>query len=267
MATTSESPTCLTGGLDLGAHSVKMAILSHRGARSTVVANSVVQIAGARNVRDAQTAIRESWRQVLREANLSARDVDNMASTGSSARPLVRVGRFYGRSSQALGARLLFPEANVALDLDENEVRCVLLRDASGRMRQVECDDPRWGELARRAVVDLDEPSAPAAGAPIPECPVTRAAMLLCSPALGGKVVLTGEMVLDAGVVQRLWSRLLALQSNVSLLISPQAIFAGAYGAAILAARRFNRIANPFVSDVTDPIVATRPAAGAGALN
>jgi hypothetical protein len=177
------------------------------------------------------------------------------------------VGRLYGRSSQALGARLLFPDATVALELDGNEVRCVLLRDASGRMRRVECDDPRWGELARRAVVDLDEASAPNAGAPVPECLVTRAAILLCSPALGGKVVLTGEMVLDPGVVQRLWSRLLALQSNVSLLISPDAIFAGAYGAAILAARRFNRIPEPFVPAPRDPFVTTHPHGSDRALN
>jgi benzoyl-CoA reductase subunit D len=265
--TTFDSPTCVTGGLDLGARSVKMAILSHRGAGSTVLAKAVVQIPGDRDVHDAQTAIRETWRQVLRQADLSVRDVDNIASTGSAPRPLVRVGRLYGRSSQALGARLLFPDATVALELDGNEVRCVLLRDASGRMRRVECDDPRWGELARRAVVDLDEASAPNAGAPVPECLVTRAAILLCSPALGGKVVLTGEMVLDPGVVQRLWSRLLALQSNVSLLISPDAIFAGAYGAAILAARRFNRIPEPFVPAPRDPFVTTHPHGSDRALN
>jgi len=245
MTTACDIPACVTGGLGLGAHSVKMAILSHQAARSTVMARSVVQIPGARDVGDVQTAIRESWRQVLSEANVSARDVDNVATTGSGARPLVRVGHLYGRSSQALGARLLFPEADVAVELDGNEVRCVLLRDASGRMRRVECDDPRLGDA----------------------CLVTRAAMLLCSPALSGKVVLTGEMLLDPDVVQRLWSRLLALQSNVSLLISPQAIFAGAYGAAILAARRFNRLPNPFVPAVTAPIVATHSAGSARLLN
>jgi hypothetical protein len=129
-------------------------------------------------------------------------------------------------------------------------------------MRRVECDDPRWGDLARRAAVDLDEPSAP-----MSECLVTRAAILLCSPALGGKVVLTGDMVLDPGVVQRLWSRLLALQSNASLLISPQATFAGAYGAAILAARRFNQIPTPFVPALTDPFVTTHAHASDRALN
>jgi benzoyl-CoA reductase subunit D len=257
----------VTGGLDIGARSIKMAILSHRGAESTVVAKAAVQIPGCRDVHDAQTAIREGWRQVLREASLSARDVDNMASTGSGARPTVRVGRLYGRSVLALGARHLFPDATVALEVDGNEILCVLLRDASGRMRRVECDDPRWGELARRVVVDLDESSATSSGGALPECLVTRAAVLLCSPALGGKVVLTGEMVLDPDLLQRLWSRLLVLQSNVSLLISPDAIFAGAYGAAILAARRFTRLSNPFVPTFTDRFVARHPDGNARPLN
>jgi activator of 2-hydroxyglutaryl-CoA dehydratase len=245
MTTTCESPACVTGGLDLGAHSVKMAILSYRGARSAVLAKAVVPIPGGRDVHDVQTAIREAWSRVLREANLSARDVDNMASTGSGARPLVRVGRLYGRSSQALGARLFFPEATVALELDGDEVRCVLLRDASGRMRRVECDDPGYRTGT----------------------PVTRAAMLLCSPALGGKVALTGEMVLDPGVVQRIWSTLLALQSNVSLLISPEAIFAGAYGAAILAARRFNQTPELPVPPMMDPFVTGQSDRSDRALN
>ena len=179
---------------------------------------------------------------------MSARDVDNMASTGSGARPVVRVGRLYGHSIQALGARHLFPDATVALEVDGNEIRCVLLGDASGQMRRVECDDHLLGELARRAVVDLDEPTAPAAGARLPECLVTRAAILLGSAAMGGKAVLTGDTVLDTEFLQRLWSRLLALQGNVSLLISPEAIFAGAFGAAILAARRVTRTSRPFVS-------------------
>jgi benzoyl-CoA reductase subunit D len=267
MNTTFDNPISVTGGLDIGARSIKMAILSHRGAESMVVAQAAVQIPGCRDVRDAQTAIREGWRQVLREASLSAGDVDNMASTGSGARPAVRVGRVYGHSVQALGARLLFPDATVALEVEGDEILCVLLRDGRGRMRRVECDDPQWAVLARRVAVDLDESSAPSAGVPLPECLVTRAAILLCSPALGGKVVVTGEMVLDTGLVQRLWSRLLALQSNVSLLLSPDAIFAGAYGAAILAARRFTRLPNPFVSTFTDRFVARGPDGNARPLN
>jgi benzoyl-CoA reductase subunit D len=235
----------VTGGLDVGARSIKMAILSHRGADSAVLAKAVVRISGRCGADGARTAIRQSWRQVLAEASLSVRDVDNIASTGSAARNVARVGHLYGHSGQALGARLLFPDATVALEADVDQIHCVLLRANSGRTRRTASDEPT-GALAHRAVVH-DEPWAPSAGAPLPECLATRAAILLRSITIDGKVVLTGGMVLDAGFVQRLWSQLRRLESNVSLLISPDAIFAGAYGAAILAARRVVRISRSFV--------------------
>ena len=200
MLTAFESSTCVTGGLDIGARSVKLAILSHSGAESAVLAKSLVQISGCGDdARETRTAILESWRQVLREANLSAHDVDLMASTGAGARPTVRVGQIYGQSSHALGARLLFPDGTVALDLQ--------------------------------------------------------------SLTMSEEVVLTGGMVRDAGFVQSLWRELLALDSRASLLISPEATFAGAYGAAILAARRFARISRPSIPGFTDSVVARLPIA------
>ena len=49
-----------------------------------------------------------------------------------------------------------------------------------------------------------------------------------------GTVVLTGGMVHNSDYVHGVWSELLASESRLSLLISPEAVFAGAYGAAIL---------------------------------
>ena len=77
----------------------------------------------------------------------------------------------------------------------------------------------------------------------------TQATSLLRSLSIDGRVVLTGGTVLDADFVRSLWLRMLASENNVSLQISPEAIFAGAYGAAILAARRFRRI-----SRISDPV-------------
>jgi benzoyl-CoA reductase subunit D len=86
-----------------------------------------------------------------------------------------------------------------------------------------------------------------------------RAAVLLSALAVGEKVVITGGMVLDAGFVQSLWSRLVTSENNVALLISPEAVFAGAYGAAILGARRFGRILRPFGPEATKPLVLRPP--------
>ena len=260
MIATFESSICVTGGFDIGARSVKTAILSHSGGESTVVAKAVVQISGCGdNALESRTAIRESWRQVLRETNLSARDVDSMASTGSGARPAVRVGRVFGHSSYAQGARFLFPDATVALEVDVNRIHCILLRDPSGRIRQAEGDDEPFGALACRSVQRADGPAVPSTGAPLPEYLATRAALLLRSLTMSEKIALTGGMVRDAGFVQGLWRELLTLDSHSSLLISPEATFAGAYGAAILAARRFVRLSRSSIPSVTEVFDARLP--------
>ena len=75
-----------------------------------------------------------------------------------------------------------------------------------------------------------------------------------CALAVGEKVVITGGMVLDAGFVHGLWSQLITSENNVSLLISREGIFAGAYGAAVLAARRFGQISQSFGLGGTDPL-------------
>ena len=264
MTTTLESSTSVTAGFDIGAHTVKMAILSHSGARTAVLAKTVLRVPSSRDIDDARAVVRESWRQLLTDADLSARDIDNMASTGAGASHVIRVGFLCGHSIHALGARLLFPEATVALHIDGKQIHCELFEDAGERSAEGD-DHPLW-TLTRRAEVHLDRPSAPSAGNPLPESLVTRAASLAGSLATGGKVVLTGEMVLDTAFVQRLWSRLLA-QSNVPLLVSPEAIFAGAYGAAILAARRFTRISGSRVPGFNDPSVASPPRWGDRSLN
>jgi benzoyl-CoA reductase subunit D len=229
VAGASEGATCVTSGLDIGARSVKIAVLAHRGMHAAVLASAVVQIQGCRDDSAARAALRESWGRVLAEANLSARDVDFMASTGTRDRQIVRAGHFYRHPSQALalGARLLFPDATVALDIGLTHVRCDLLGSPLGGPRRI---------LVCREAGRGDD-SLDALG--------RRAATLLHSLAIDGKVVLTGGIVRDADFVHNLWSRLLAAESKFSLLISPDAIFAGAYGAAILAARRFRRLSRP----------------------
>jgi benzoyl-CoA reductase subunit D len=259
-----DCPTWLTSGIDIGARSVKIAILSHRDGRSSVLATAVVQIPGSRDADDARAAMRDGWGRVLAEANLSARDVDYVASTGTRDRHVARVGPFYGHLSHALGGRLLFPDATVALDVGANQIRCDLLNDPSnGPLGVAGREDEDGGELLhppdRRAEQSSDRPSAPPVAGPLRESMAARAAVLLRALAVGGKVVLTGGMVLDAGFIHGLWSRLVTSENNLSLLISPEGVFAGAYGAAILAARRLDRISRSFAPGATDPLVPRSP--------
>lgn len=233
-------PQSITGGVDIGARSVKIAILSHRGARPSVLARAVVPVLGS-GAGDARAAMRDGWARALAEANLSAWDVDYVASTGTPDRHVARVGPFYGHLSHALGGRLLFPDATVALDVGVNQIRWEVLSDLP---------NGRLGVVRR---------SAPPVEGALAESMAARAALLLGALAVGAKVAVTGGMVLDAGFVHSLWSGLVTSENNVSLLISREAVFAGAYGAAILAARRFGRISRPFGAGSTDPFVPRAP--------
>jgi activator of 2-hydroxyglutaryl-CoA dehydratase len=224
MSQTLADGALLTCGLDVGARSVKVAILSDPGTASpTVLAQTLMRIQGRSDAVAYRAAVRESWNRALAEASLSAGEIDYVASTGARSRQVIRVGRFYERSSHAVGARLLFPDATAALDIGSDQIRCGLLGE--GR------DERRY------ATIELEAPDV-GPGADL----ATRAVGLVQSIAAGGKIALTGGMVLDADFVRGLWNHLLGLESRISLLISPDAIFAGATGAAILAARRFRRI-------------------------
>src|SRR5450755_3517652 len=103
----------LTAGLDVGARSVKIAILSHQEARPVVVAEGLV--------RTEEHPIREGWNRVLAEAGLSAGDIDYVVSTGTRDHEAV----------DALGARLLFPDAIAALDVGTSQIRCVVFDERS----------------------------------------------------------------------------------------------------------------------------------------
>jgi benzoyl-CoA reductase subunit D len=208
--------------------------------------------------------MRDGWRKVLGEANLSPRDVDFVASTGSPDRHFARVGPFHGHLSHALGGRLLFPDATVALDVGVNQIRCDLM-DApqQGRLGVARGGGGDGDELLRptdrRAEQSRDRPFAPSVAGAFSESKAVRAAVLLRALAVGEKVVITGGIVLDPGFMHSLWSRLVTSENNVSLLISPEGVFAGAYGAAILAARRFGRISRSFNLGATDPLVPRTP--------
>ncbi|HET6148957.1 MAG TPA: hypothetical protein VFH68_15575 [Polyangia bacterium] len=109
--------TFLTSGLDIGARQVKIAVLSHLGRGADALARVVTPIRGRRDTSDARSAIREAWVRVLAEAGLSSQDVQLVASTGAPERQLVRVGRFYQRSSRCMidarsdALRLISPDA------------------------------------------------------------------------------------------------------------------------------------------------------------
>jgi len=250
----------LTAGVDVGTRSVRIAIFDHSYAhahgqapalgrgRGRVVATSVAPVQGRRDTRDARQAIRDAWASALRDGGIAATDVANIASTGVRARAVVHVGHFYRGLGIAEGARHLYPRAVAVLDIGVAEVRCLRLGHVPEVERRTRLAVCRSGEmleqLARRSGLGLDELALVPGALWIYDQLVERVTAMLRRLHVEGGAVLTGGMVLDARFAAALRRRLAAELPSVELLISPEGPFAGAYGAALLAARRYRRIAD-----------------------
>jgi activator of 2-hydroxyglutaryl-CoA dehydratase len=158
------------------------------------------------------------------------------------------VGHFYRRLSLAAGVRFLFPEARAVLDIGARQMRCALMAEAAGHKqyattrKEVTCGGELLEAIARRSGVSLDAAGLSPAGVAAFDELAARAAKLLGVLALDGPTVVTGAMALNLGFMRILARRLADERMSTTLLVLPDAIFAAAYGAALLAARRYRRV-------------------------
>jgi|GEM_PF-2918994 len=241
----------LTAGVDVGTRSIKVALMDHAGATARVVGTAVVPVLGAREARDTRTALRESWKRVLREAAVAASDVLLIGSTGGRESGQHHVGPFHRRLALSLGARYLFPDATAVLDVGASQIRCARFDAPSGARqhaassRVAPAADDALEVLARSRGLSLDKASMRPEAAAIHDALASRAVRLTRRLAVTGPTVLTGALVLDPQFVGALWRHLLDDPSRIELLASRDAVFAGALGAALLAARRYRRMVRP----------------------
>ena len=155
----------LTAGVDVGTRSIKVALMDHAGATARVVGTAVVPVLSAREVRDTRTALRESWKRVLREAAVTASDVLLIGSTGGRESGQHHVGPFHGRLALTFGARYLFPDATAVLDVGASQIRCARFDAPPGARRHAASSraTPAAGEtlevLARSRGLSLDQAS------------------------------------------------------------------------------------------------------------
>jgi benzoyl-CoA reductase subunit D len=229
----------VTAGVEIERQTVKMALLAHGPTPALVLASEAVVVGGRRGARDAQIAVKQGWNRALRSAGLLPADIALIASTGAEAQGLVRVGHLYRRSSLAAGVRFLFPDAAAVLEVGASQMRCVCLdrsrAKGAGKMRDAVA--PAGGD----GDVSPDVAWLPGRVAALEEI-AARASLLMRGLAVAGPTAVTGARAIDAGFVRALARRLVDDGLDVTLLASPDAIFAGAYGAALRAADRFRRV-------------------------
>jgi len=117
----------VTAGIDVGASSVKTALLGFEGPRPRILALVTERI----RKRDLHAVVDGSYQRALDKAGLASSDVNYVASTGAGELVEFRSGHFYGMTSHARGASFLVPEARTVLDIGALHARAIRMNESA----------------------------------------------------------------------------------------------------------------------------------------
>lgn len=231
--------------------------------------------------RDPNRVIEEGYEALLEEAGLNRSEVGYIATTGDADAVAFRTGHFYGMTTHARGGLHLDPDAAGVLDVGSLHARAILMDDRSrvlGYQMTSQCASgsgqfleniSRYlgvglgevGELSRKA----DNPEKPSSiCAVLSETDVInmvsrgiktenilkgihlsmaeRYAKLLRAAGIEGVVVMTGGLAGDVGLVQALHEEIRRHKVPVELRTHADSIHAGALGAALWGAFRYEKL-------------------------
>ena len=270
----------LTAGVDVGASSVKVAIVESDGASGKVLITVTQRIRRRAVIEVARAAFSEACERT----GVKPAQLRYVASTGDGDGVPFRTGHFYSMTAHARGALLLVPDAAGALDMGALHARAIRM-DPRARVLGVrmtsQCASGTGQFLenvARYLGVPLEDVGALSKTATAPEqvssvCAVLsetdvinlvsrgipaadilmgihqgiagRLARLVGSAKIEGVIALTGGLALDAGLVTALAAEFSGEKRKVQVELRPNPLsqYAGAIGAALLGALRHRQLA------------------------
>lgn len=270
----------LTAGVDAGSSSVKVVVARSRaGAEGEILATVVQRI----RRRDPADVVVATFDEALAKARIEAADLRYVASTGDGDAVAARTGHFYSMTTHARGALHIEPEVRACLDVGALHARAIAFDErgrvvkqrmtsqcASGSGQFVEnitrylgvpledvgrlslqSTEPRptssiCAVLAETDVINLVSQNVPTPDilSGIHQSIAGRLMKLLRAIGCRGRVVVTGGGGCDEGLLERL--RLAATEPGhepLEIVAEPRSLFAGAIGAALLAAFRSDQLA------------------------
>ncbi len=269
----------VTAGVDVGASSVKTAVMAFDGAEPRSLALVTERI----RKRELRSVVEGCFQRALEKAGLALSDVDYVASTGAGELVEFRRGHFYGMTSHARGARFLLPEARTVLDIGALHARAIRMDErarvlaykmtgqcASGSGQFIE-------NIARYLGVPLSEAGEVALQATQPEQPsgicavlaetdvinmvsrgiqpadilkgihlsvAHRLVRLLGAAKATSPVLITGGLAQNKGMVQAVREKALENKLSLEFHTHKHSVHAGALGAALWAEWRMERLAS-----------------------
>lgn len=268
----------ITTGIDIGTGAIKVAVFKVEGGRETCLAKRVDRL----RQRDPLKLATQIYDEVLESIGMNRADVAYCATTGEGESIEFHTGHFYSMTTHARGAIYLRPESRVALDTGalhgsairmdergkvisykmtsqcasgsgqflENIARYLgIAQDEIGSLSK-QGDNPEkvsgiCAVLAETDVINMVSRgiTAPNILKGIHESMADRLAKLLKTiGGLDGVIQMTGGLALDAGLVEAMKEAMAREKVKAPIETHPDAIFAGAFGAALWGAFRHERL-------------------------
>ena len=263
----------IAAGIDVGTSAVKTAIVRVEDGQESVLASRMDRLLR----RNPLTVSAEAYAAALATARLDKTQGHYVATTGEGDMVEFRRGHFYTMTTHARGAKFLLPEAQAALDVGALHARAIWMDErakvlqyrmtsqcASGsgqfleniaRYLGVTLEDVGAMSLAAAeaekisgicaVLAETDVINFVSRGVPagnilrgIHESMAGRYARLLKSAGASGTVAITGGLSRDTGLVAALNRASAEQKLNLNCSAHPDAIMAGAYGAALWGAFR-----------------------------
>lgn len=269
----------ITAGIDVGTGAVKVALFEVVGERSTWLARCTERV----RQRDPLELAAQVYDQALHEAGLKRSDVAYCATTGEGEAIPFHTGHFYSMTTHARGGIYLNPEARAVLDVGALHGRAIRIDERGkvlGYKMTSQCASGSGQfleNIARYLGIAQDEIGALSKTAGEPEkvsgiCAVLAetdvinmvsrgisgpnilkgihlsmadrlAKLLKTIGGLNGTVLMTGGLALDEGLLAAMKEAMVKEKVTVPVESHPDAIYAGAVGAALWAAFRHEKLA------------------------
>ncbi len=275
----SGTESIVTAGVDVGTGAVKIVVFRCDGATHEWLARRTERVRQRSPIELAE----EMYEEALGDAGSTREDVAYVATTGDGENVPFRTGHFYSMTTHARGAIHLNPEARAVLDMGALHGRAINIdargkvlgyrmtsqcASGSGQFLEniarylgiaqdeigplsLEADDPEpvssiCAVLAETDVINMVSRGIATANIlkGIHLSMAGRLAKLLrATKAMEGTILMTGGLALDVGLVAALNEAIKEQKLPFNAVGHPDSIYAGAIGAAVWGAFRYQKLA------------------------
>ncbi len=270
------SKSYFTMGIDVGSNFIKLVLMDYSD--HPIINDKHTEKIRKRN----PTQVADEMVQaMLTKHNLQYEDIAYLASTGEGDLVKKKRGHFYGMTTHARGANYFFPEARTVVDLGALYVRAIRISEnarvedykmtgqcASGSgqfleniSRYLGLSIEEVGEVSMKAnqpeissgicavLAETDVINMVSRGISTPDIIkgihlsiASRIIKLMSSLKAASPIFLTGGMALNTGMIQAIEEQLIETGKKFEIKTHPDAIYAGALGAALWGGYRHKKL-------------------------